>query len=105
MALGTLIKSMFQKEQASPASEPELVTRRRRFQRKDAYKPCTVVYPSGFTRRGVVVDLSERGVRIRFSTRAGLPDFVKVRIDGLRGEWDGLVAWQDQVDAGIRFRA
>jgi len=87
----------------SPAAEKAI--RKRRWERSNTYKPCTVIYPSGFKRRGVVMDLSNRGVRIRFTERAGLPDNVQVSVDGGSGPRNATVAWTDHIDAGLRFQA
>ncbi|MEM0987091.1 MAG: PilZ domain-containing protein [Pseudomonadota bacterium] len=110
MPMGQLLKSIFTgtdgrnvSVNAQSAAEREL--RKRRWERSAAYKPCTVIYPSGFKRRGVVMDMSNRGVRIRFTERAGLPDNVRVMVDGFREPRNATVAWHDHIDAGLRFQA
>lgn len=110
MPMGKLFKSIFSQPATrtiavGEASAEEKALRNRRWQRQEAYKPCTVIYPSGFKRRGVVMDMSQRGVRIRFSERAGLPEKVQVKLDGLHEPRTATVAWHDNIDAGLRFQA
>jgi len=109
MAVGTLLKSWFTAPR--PAAEVQLdaqepaTVKNRRWERSEAYRPCTVIYPSGFKRRGVVMDMSQRGVRIRFTERAGLPETVQVLVDGAAEPRKATVAWHDRIDAGLRFQA
>ena len=106
MPVGKLFKAIFSAPaQPEPAMEMCEEQKKRRHMRSDAYKPCTVLYPSGFKRRGVVMDMSERGVRIRFTERSGLPNKVKVQVDGVPGYRNATVAWHDTIDAGMRFQA
>ncbi|MEM6665481.1 MAG: PilZ domain-containing protein [Pseudomonadota bacterium] len=78
---------------------PEL----RRTERQGAYRVVTVTYPSGYIRKGVIVDLSATGARIRFSQRGELPDRVTLRIEGLSGNKEADMVWQEAYDAGVRF--
>jgi len=71
--------------------------------RSGAYKVVTVTYPSGYVRKGIVVDLSPSGARLRFSQRGELPDDVELRIEGLSGIRRGQVVWQETHDAGVKF--
>jgi len=110
MPMGKLFKSIFSQPAAETvsvgeASAEEKALRNRRWQRQEAYKPCTIIYPSGFKRRGVVMDMSQRGVRIRFTERAGLPERVQVMVDGFSEPRNATVAWHDTIDAGLRFQA
>ncbi len=106
MPLGKLFRLIGSRPQpAVQETAEEKALRNRRWQRQDAYKPCTVIYPSGFKRRGVVMDMSQRGVRIRFTERAGLPDNVQVIVDGMTAPRNATVAWHDSIDAGLRFQA
>ncbi|MEM7768442.1 MAG: PilZ domain-containing protein [Pseudomonadota bacterium] len=110
MSVGSLIKTIFSEPASrtvavAKASAEEKAERKRRWQRQEAYKPCTVIYPSGFKRRGVVMDMSQRGVRIRFTERAGLPERVQVMVDGFSEPRNATVAWHDSIDAGLRFQA
>ncbi|MEM1106920.1 MAG: PilZ domain-containing protein [Pseudomonadota bacterium] len=71
--------------------------------RPGVYKVVTVTYPSGYVRKGIVVDLSDTGLRVRFSQRGELPGRLDLKIEGLAGARTGEVVWQETHDAGIRF--
>lgn len=71
--------------------------------RDGTYKVATVTYPSGYVRKGVVVDRSETGVRVRFHTRGELPDHVHIAVEGFGGRKLARVAWQDVHEAGLAF--
>jgi hypothetical protein len=68
------------------------------------YREAYITYESGYRRRGVVMDFTDAGLRIRFPTNELLPSVVTVnaRAVGLSGEAD--VIWQAGSDAGLRLR-
>lgn len=72
--------------------------------RTGTYKIATLVYPSGYTRKGVVIDMSASGARVRFSQRASLPETVTLKIEGVPGARQAQIVWQEAMDAGLRFR-
>lgn len=80
---------------------PEL----RQSEREGAYRVVSVTYPSGYIRKGIVVDLSSTGARVRFSERGELPDKITLRIEGLSGRREAETVWQETHDAGLRFLA
>lgn len=82
---------------------PEKPTEHRTSDRAGVYKVVSVTYPTGYVRKGIVVDLSPSGARLRFSQRGELPDLVELRIEGMPGARRGEVVWQETHDAGIRF--
>lgn len=84
-------------------AEPEEPAETRTTDRVGAYKVASVTFPTGYVRRGVVVDLSATGARMRFSQRGALPDRVRVKIAGIAGDRLAEVVWQEDSDAGIRF--
>ena len=77
----------------------------RRTKREGAYRVAKITYPSGYIRKGIVVDLSTAGARIRFSERGELPGRVTLRIQGLSGLHEAETVWQESHDAGVRFLA
>lgn len=72
--------------------------------RAQVYREAYVTYESGYRRKGVVMDCTENGLRIRFPTNERLPSVVTVnaRSVGLEGEAD--VVWQKNTEAGLRLR-
>lgn len=75
----------------------------RRARRDGTYKVVTITYPTGYVRKGVAVDLSATGVRVRFSQRGELPARVELKIDGQSGKRVADVVWQETHDAGLKF--
>ena len=88
---------------APTPDEDETPSELRRNDREGAYKVVTVTYPSGYVRKGIIVDLSPGGARIRFSQRGELPGHVSLRIEGISGYRDAEIVWQETHDAGVRF--
>ncbi len=72
--------------------------------RVHVYREGYVMYESGYRRKGVVMDFTETGLRIRFPTNERLPAVVTVnaRSVGIEGEAD--VVWQMNSEAGLRLR-
>lgn len=72
--------------------------------RVHVYREAYIMYDSGYRRKGVVMDFTETGLRIRFPTNERLPDVVTVnaRSVGIEGEAD--VVWQKNTEAGLRLR-
>ncbi|MCI4644030.1 MAG: PilZ domain-containing protein [Hyphomonadaceae bacterium] len=90
----------------TPEPEPELPeepVEHRRAHRAGTYKVVSVTYPSGYVRKGIAVDLSATGVRVRFSQRGELPAHVDLKIDGVPGVLSAEVVWQETYDAGLKF--
>ncbi len=89
-------------EEADP-KVPEKPEEHRASDRAGTYKVVSVAYPSGYVRKGVVVDLSPTGARVRFSQRGELPPVVELRITGISGVKKASVVWQENHDAGLKF--
>lgn len=83
------------------AAEPDLA----RPVRAAVYREAYVTYESGYRRKGVVMDFTENGLRIRFPTNERLPEVVTIhaRSVGIEGEAD--VVWQKNTEAGLRLRS
>ncbi|MGA1342347.1 MAG: hypothetical protein ACO33A_04770 [Hyphomonas sp.] len=77
---------------------------RARAARTPVYREASVVFPSGYRRKGVVMDYSHTGVRIRFPTNEMLPACVSLdaRLVGIAG--DAVVVWQTNSEVGLRLR-
>lgn len=98
------------KKTAAPAAErvdqviaPEKDTPRPA--RAMVYREVTIMYESGYKRKGVVLDYSDHGVRLRFSTVERLPDEVHLKADcvGLHGA--ARVVWQEGSEVGLTMVA
>ncbi|MEQ9504701.1 MAG: hypothetical protein RLO80_00420 [Hyphomonas sp.] len=72
--------------------------------RVQAYREAYITYESGYRRKGVVMDFTQTGLRIRFPTNERLPATVMLnaRAVGLEGEAE--VVWQKNSEAGLRLR-
>jgi len=72
--------------------------------RTQVYREAYVTYESGYRRKGVVMDFTDTGLRIRFPTNEVLPNVVTLtaRAIGMEGEAD--VVWQKNSEAGLRLR-
>jgi len=89
-----------------PAPEEEIAeepVEHRSTDRVGTFKVVHVTYPTGYVRRGIIVDISPTGARVRFSQRGELPERVDVKIEGVPGTRQAEVVWQETHDAGLRF--
>lgn len=103
MSILSKILGRGQSSELQATTEPEEPTEHRATDRAGVYRVVSVTYPSGYVRKGIVVDLSPTGARLRFSQRGELPDQVELRIEGRAGTQRGEIVWQETHDAGIRF--
>ncbi len=71
--------------------------------RENSYKEASVTFPSGYTIRGIVVDHSEGGVRMRFQNMEALPEIVDLNVPALNIKTKARVAWNDTIDYGLEF--
>jgi len=93
--------------QALPARVQQVaaaVPGRARPLRTHVYREGCITSESGYRRRGVVMDFTDAGLRMRFPTNELLPSVVTVnaRAVGLSGEAD--VIWQKHSEVGLRLR-
>jgi len=106
----SFLKSLFGRRPGDDEPEPapeelgEPPGDHRNAERGGAFRVCKVTYTTGYTRRGVVVDISETGVRVRFSDRGELPDMVTLDIERV-GRRSARLVWSDESDAGFQFEA
>jgi hypothetical protein len=71
--------------------------------RAPVYREAYVTYESGYRRKGVVMDVTESGLRIRFPTNEQLPPLVSVFARSVGLEGDAEVIWQKDSEAGLRM--
>ena len=72
-----------------------------RQERAKVYREAAVSYDSGYRRKGIVLDYSSKGARVRFPTNESLPPivFLHARAVGLEGP--ARVVWQHGLEAGL----
>ncbi len=72
-----------------------------RANRAMVYREAFVVYDSGYRRKGIVLDYSNTGVRLRFPTNERLPEevYLNARAVGLEGR--ARIVWQENSEAGL----
>lgn len=79
--------------------------------RKAFWSVCVVESAHGtdsryqMKREGIILDAGKRGARVRFRSKAKLPDRVTVKAPRLGLARDAEIIWQDEFDAGMKFVA
>jgi hypothetical protein len=68
-----------------------------------AYREASVTYESGYVRRGIVLDYSDSGVRMRFQTNEGLSPQVKLNAFAVGVQGVAEVVWQHGSEAGLKL--
>ncbi|MFN3314312.1 MAG: hypothetical protein ACK46Q_12715 [Hyphomonas sp.] len=71
--------------------------------RSQVYREASVVYESGYTRKGIVLDYSDRGVRLRFSTNEGLPRLLMLNARSVGVQGRAEVVWQKGSEVGLKL--
>lgn len=74
-----------------------------RAERENSYKEALITTGTGYKVRGIVIDYSEGGVRMRFKTIETLPDVVDISIPAFDIHTRARVAWQDTIDFGLEY--
>ena len=72
-----------------------------RQERAKVYREVAVAYESGYRRKGVVLDYTTSGVRIRFPTNESLPQTVYLYARAVGLEGPARVVWQHGSEAGL----
>ncbi|MAT35890.1 MAG: hypothetical protein CMK06_12255 [Ponticaulis sp.] len=100
---------LFKKRQELPkidpgsASEQSLRAVLPRAERQNSYKEIHVTTNTGYKLRGIVVDHSDTGMRVRFQSIETLTPTVKVVVPGLKIRGNAELVWQDATDIGLRL--
>jgi hypothetical protein len=88
-----------------PAPEPEPVIEPEpeaaRSPRELVYREAFVTYDSGYKRKGIVLDHSEAGVRVRFPTNERLPENVILNAKSVNLHGPAKVVWQNGSEVGL----
>lgn len=66
-----------------------------------SYREAYVIYESGYRRKGVVLDYSNSGVRVRFPTNERLPTEVLLNAKAVGIQGQARVVWQEGSEAGL----
>lgn len=74
-----------------------------RHERVNSYKEIRITTSTGYQVRGIVIDHSESGIRVRFQSYETLTDVVALHCPELRIRGTGRVVWTDQCDLGIEL--
>ena len=71
--------------------------------RAQVYREATVTFESGYTLKGIVIDYTEAGLRIRFPTNEAVPRFLTVnaRSVGIGGRAE--VVWHKGSEIGLKL--
>lgn len=72
-----------------------------RLHRSMVYREAYVVYESGYRRKGIVLDYSANGVRLRFPTNEHLPPEVILHAGAVGVEGRARVVWQHNSEVGL----
>ena len=68
-----------------------------------AYREASVVYESGYTRKGIVLDFTPTGVRVRFPTNEIVPPFVTLNARAVNVSGPARVIWQEGSEVGFEL--
>ncbi len=83
--------------------EPEMIERRAA-QRNDTYADVVAVSNNGrFLKRGIALDLSANGARLRFENGDSLLDGMVVKISRYGVKRRGKMRWRTKTDVGVEF--
>ncbi len=82
-----------------PEPEPEPVPVRS--PREAVYREAYVTYDSGYKRKGVVLDHSDSGVRVRFPTNERMPENVILNAKSVNLHGPAKVVWQNGSEVGL----
>lgn len=105
----TLLTRIFAPKRAAPVEPARLdqvtapAEAKPRPARAMVYREASVVFESGYSRKGIVLDYSDRGVRLRFQTNEGLPKFVTLNARAVGLEGVAEVIWQKGSEAGLKL--
>lgn len=74
-----------------------------RADRMDTWCVCSIFTGGIEDRKGVVINTSDTGARVRFDTRGRLPIVVKIKAPRIGLEQKARVVWQDSMDVGLEY--
>lgn len=89
-----------------PEVEEESTLIEREAERQNAYAEAIVQTRHGQEKRGVLIDISDTGARIRFVSADGVvpDDMIRVIVPLKRIKRVAMIKWKDKTDIGVKFR-
>jgi len=76
-----------------------------RQERAKVYREAAIAYDSGYRRKGIVLDYTAKGARVRFPTNEQLPPTVYLYAGAVGLEGPARVVWQHGSEAGLALTA
>ena len=74
-------------------------------ERAKVYREVAIAYDSGYRRKGIVLDYTDKGARVRFPTNEKLPPMVYLYARAVGLEGPAHVVWQHGSEAGLALKA
>lgn len=71
--------------------------------RTDTFADATIRTPEGQAKKGVVLDISPCGARLRFVATESLGENISVRIPRLQLQRKARIRWATRTDIGVEF--
>lgn len=71
--------------------------------RAQVYREAIITLESGYSRKGIVLDYTDSGMRIRFPTNESLPRFLNVNARSIGISGRAQVVWQKGPEIGLKL--
>lgn len=71
--------------------------------RARVYREAIITLESGYSRKGIVLDYTDSGMRIRFPTNESLPRFLSVNARSIGISGRAQVVWQKGPEIGLKL--
>ncbi|ABI78305.1 hypothetical protein HNE_3063 [Hyphomonas neptunium ATCC 15444] len=71
--------------------------------RAQVYREATITLESGYSRKGIVLDYTDTGLRIRFPTNESLPRYLTVNARSVGISGRAQVVWQKGSEIGLKL--
>lgn len=71
--------------------------------RANSFMEVTVITHHGYKRKGVAIDVSKTGARLRFHTAESMESPIQLKIPKLKMDCAAEIVWHKGVDVGVRF--
>ena len=71
--------------------------------RAHSFMEAIIITQNAYRKKGVAVDMSETGARLRFHSTEGLTEIVQVKIPLAKVDRSARVVWKDGTDVGVQY--
>lgn len=71
--------------------------------RSHVYREATITLDSGYSRKGIVLDYTDTGLRIRFPTNESLPRTLNVNARSVGISGRAQIVWQKGPEIGLKL--